>query len=98
MSSVITPRNRMRRFQGWLRLFGNHCPRCNSDAPAVDTCCVCKQVANGLGSTEENKRQQYPPTPETKALWWYCWHHAGMERLQKEWERQKGGSDGQRNV
>ena len=70
------------RLIGRWRLLWGQCPRCNSDAPAVDHCAVCRNVANGRGSTDKNCRQQFPLTRETKALWWYCWMHAGFDKMQ----------------
>ena len=57
----------------WRLLFGN-CPRCNSDAPAVYSCTICDQVIDeDSGQLCQNYRQQFPPTPATKALWWSKW-------------------------
>lgn len=61
----------------WSRMVGRHrlrmglCPRCNSDAPAVDRCHVCKYVLRpGLQVFERNMRQQFPPSEQTRADWW----------------------------
>lgn len=32
----------MRYFIGWWRMLFNFCPECNSDAPAIDNCPVCR--------------------------------------------------------
>ena len=40
------------------RLFFGFCPKCNSDAPAIDTCNVC------------NGERSYPPTKQTKKNWY----------------------------
>lgn len=42
MSKILDPRKRIHRIIAWFRLWELPlCPRCNSDAPAVDTCWVC---------------------------------------------------------
>ena len=87
MSRVLNRDSRWDRVIGHLRMLAGQCPRCNSDAPAVDTCFVCKNVANGRGSAERNNRQQYPPTRETKAMWWYSWMHASFPAMQREYEK-----------
>lgn len=46
------------------RLRGGYCPQCNSDAPAIDTCMVCK---NGTLTTE------FPPGPLERVLMWELW-------------------------
>ncbi len=83
---TIRPHTRWNRIIGRLCLFWNRCPRCNSDAPAVDCCVVCRNVhsTNEWGTIEPNRRQQYPPTLATKALWWYCWLHPSMDSLQAD--------------
>lgn len=47
------------KLMGRYRLFWNACPSCNSDAPRIDNCVVCK-----------NGRDTYPPTEITKSAWW----------------------------
>ena len=89
MSMVLNREKWLDRQLGRLRLWSNFCPRCNGDAPHVYACVVCRNVANGKGSTEPNRRQQYPPTRETKALWWYCWMHAGFPRMQRDYEKEQ---------
>lgn len=84
---VLNRDKRWDRLCGRIRLLFGFCPRCNSDSPAVHTCSVCRNVGNGQGSTEPNRRQQWPPTLETKALWWYCWMHAGFYEMQRDHER-----------
>lgn len=49
----------VKKFKGRYRLFWNQCPYCNSDAPAIDKCIVCK-----------DGRDTYPPTKIIKAVWW----------------------------
>lgn len=85
MSKLLHPTSRLRRLLGRIRLWHGFCPRCNSDAPWVDKCAVCKSVHEG-GVTVPNNRQQYPPSIATKALWWYCWVHPSMIDIQVEWE------------
>ena len=48
---------------GAWRLWWGHCPLCNSDAPLLDHCKVCR------GSRE------YPPSPERRTQLWrdYLW-------------------------
>ena len=41
MSKVLNPLKWTDRLIARFRLWLNLCPRCNSDAPAVDTCWVC---------------------------------------------------------
>lgn len=48
-----------KKITGRYRLFWNSCPLCNSDAPEIDNCVVCK-----------SGREVYPPTEITKAAWW----------------------------
>ncbi len=79
---TILPTSWWRRVRGRGRLFWNLCPRCNSDAPAVDCCWVCRNVQLG-GVTVPNRRNQYPPSLATKALWWYCWCHPDLEDQQR---------------
>jgi len=88
MSLVFNPQNRIDRFFGRWRLLCGFCPRCNSDAPHVYHCAVCKQVhIPGQTATQNNNRQSYPPTRATKALWWYTWMHPAFDSMQKEYER-----------
>lgn len=81
--NCIAPTSRWNRAIGHLRLFWGCCPRCNSDAPAVDCCVVCRNIHED-GASVRNLRQQYPPSLATKALWWYCWLHPGMAKLQRQ--------------
>lgn len=39
------------------RLFFGFCPKCNSDAPAIDSCNVC------------NSERSYPPSKHKKQTW-----------------------------
>ena len=41
MSQVLNPLKWTHRIRARFRLWLDLCPRCNSDAPAVDTCWVC---------------------------------------------------------
>ena len=59
--------------RGRWRLMWNQCPRCNSDAPAVDDCHVCVNVVSPEGGFENNRRQQYPPSKATKRWWLSRW-------------------------
>ncbi len=34
----------IRRLVGWYRLLWGYCPACNSDAPAIDSCYVCRGI------------------------------------------------------
>jgi hypothetical protein len=45
---------------GRLRLFWGFCPECNSDAPKLYDCRVCKYYGGS-----------YPPDQFTKNDWWY---------------------------
>jgi len=84
---VLDPKRRFHRIIGRYRLLHSFCPRCNSDAPAVDTCSVCKQVyEDGAATTVQNIRQCYPVNLATKALWWYSWMHPRFESMQRDWE------------
>lgn len=88
MANVLNPRKKFHRIIGQWRLFWGFCPRCNSDAPHVYKCSVCKQVhVPDKMITEPNNRQLYPPMPSTKALWLYSWLHPGYEEMQEEWEK-----------
>jgi len=44
---------------GWKRIRHGYCPACNSSAPALYGCTVCRYYSNG-----------YPPTRMRKAIWW----------------------------
>lgn len=84
MSAILTSEKRYSRFKGMLRLFWGSCPRCNSDAPAVYNCNVCARLYDKSDGNEvANYRQQYPPSPATKSLWWHNWLHPnrGMNRV-----------------
>ena len=87
--SILNPEIRLHRILGrWRLLFGS-CPRCNSDAPEVYHCAVCKQVhVDGQSLTVKNQR--YLPNRATKALWWYTWMHPGFNELQNKWEKYIG--------
>ena len=90
MANVLSPGKWWHRLFGRYRLLHSFCPRCNSDAPAVATCSVCKQVyEDGARGTKPNRRQCYPVNRATKALWWYSWVHPGFESMQRSWERIK---------
>jgi hypothetical protein len=77
MKTSLAPNSRINRLRGYLRLWNNQCPRCNSDAPLVDRCGVCNNVHNAMGGISPNRRcfEQYPPSRATKALWLYSWMH-----------------------
>lgn len=75
------------RFNGRWALMHGFCPRCNSDAPEVYTCSVCKMShVDGQNRPEKTTRGMYPPNRATKALWWYTWMHPGLKNLQKNYE------------
>lgn len=85
MGKLLNPELKIDRLIGKWRLFHGYCPRCNSDAPAVDKCSVCKQVhIDGENLTFKNIRH-YPPNTATKALWWYSWVHPAFEKMQTKW-------------
>ena len=46
---------------GKFRLLFGFCPKCNSDAPEIDTCNVCDGYRTGFDGT---------PTKEIKKKWW----------------------------
>ena len=86
MSKILDPAKKIDRVKGRIRLFFGECPRCNSDAPAVDNCVVCKMIhVDGQNTMEKNVRQQFPPTVATKALWWYQWVNPGFKKIQKSY-------------
>ena len=41
MSKILNPLKWTHRLKARFRLWLDLCPRCNSDAPAIDTCWVC---------------------------------------------------------
>lgn len=49
------------------RLRYNLCPACNSDAPAIDTCRVCK-------SYRGSAMLPYPPSSAKKEIWLAHWY------------------------
>lgn len=55
---------RLQRIVGRWRLWWNLCPACNSDAPEVDTCPVCKAW------DDLTPYGRCPPDAEIKSLWW----------------------------
>ena len=88
MAEVLNPDKWFHRLRGRSRLILGNCPRCNSDAPEVYFCAVCKEVhIDGQNTTERNVRQQYPPIRATKALWWWVWMHPGFNDLQVYWRQ-----------
>lgn len=86
MGMVLNSDKRLHRIIARYRLWWGFCPRCNSDAPAVDTCDVCHFVMDPL--PQRNRRQQYPPSIATKALWWWCFVRPPVSRQQREKEFQ----------
>lgn len=52
--------NRFKLAIGRWRLWWGLCPECNSDAPEVDCCPVCRAF----------DRMHFPPTPAQKLEWW----------------------------
>ena len=86
---MILDRNRrLHRAIGRYRLMWGFCPRCNSDAPAVYSCSVCKQVYEPGAMTTVKNQRQCPLNQATKALWWFTWMHPCFARAQSEWEKQ----------
>ncbi|MCK4782159.1 MAG: hypothetical protein KAV87_00300 [Desulfobacteraceae bacterium] len=75
------------RFLGRWALLHGFCPRCNSDAPEVYECAVCKMAhENGQNRLVKNHREMYPPNRATKAYWWYLWMHPGLDNLQSNYD------------
>lgn len=64
----MNPDSRLHRFIGHLRLFLNHCPRCNSSS---GECPVCEYTYTPDGRL--SRLTQYPLSQATKALWWFLW-------------------------
>jgi len=61
------------RIKWWWRTLRGLCPKCNSDAPAIDTCTVCHSYRHP---------NPFPPTWATRMQWLqYCeWElEAGQE-------------------
>lgn len=89
MKKPLLPNSRLNRFIGYLRLWNNQCPRCNSDAPLVDRCGTCNQVYLPNGNFARNVRGSvpYPPLLSTKALWLYTWLHPHAEVKQSWMEK-----------
>lgn len=56
--------NRLTLLQGRWRLYWGFCPACNSDAPAINTCPVCK------ARERVHPSGAYPPSDAEKAEWW----------------------------
>jgi hypothetical protein len=89
MSAAVMPTTRWQRFKGLYRLWWNQCPRCNSDAPLVDSCHVCRTVQEITDSRVvevRNNRSQYPPSFATKALWLSKWAHPAADHNQWVYE------------
>jgi len=57
----------MKRFRAYWRAWWHLCPSCNSDAPAVDQCGVCRSY-----------RGPFPP-PDSLVARWLEWHFAARE-------------------
>ena len=87
MTAVLTPSTRFQRIVGRFRLLTGACPRCNSDAPYVYSCSVCKQIYKAGEITTVSNDRTYPLTLATKALWWYSWLHPGHSKMQADWDR-----------
>lgn len=51
--------------RGRIRCTFGFCPACNSDAPAVDACPVCK------GYTGRGPGEHFPPHASRISLWWF---------------------------
>lgn len=85
METPLSPNSRINRLRGYLRLWRNQCPRCNSDAPLVDRCGTCNVIYFENGNVGKNMRglSPYPPTLPTKALWLYSWLHPHAESKQR---------------
>ena len=89
MARVLESGKRLHRFIGRWRLWWGFCPRCNSDAPAVDWCYVCRSYIADDYVIQEGRRQQYPPSRATKALWRHVWTNPAMTMLFASHERRK---------
>lgn len=50
----------LRKLVAYWRAFRGYCPRCNSDAPELDTCLIC-----------ERWRGSFPPSNQLAARWLY---------------------------
>ena len=89
MGLVCDPWKPIDRFIARRRLRHGFCPRCNCDAPAVDSCVVCRNAQEeGQYSAVPRLRCYYPiPSLVNQAYWWYCFMHPGMKRLQEEADR-----------
>jgi hypothetical protein len=46
-------------WRGYFRLLNHFCPECNSDAPELYSCPVCRYY-----------RGERPPTEKTESVWW----------------------------
>ena len=82
MKQPLKPDTRFNRFIGYKRLWFGFCPRCNSDAPLVDTCGTCNRAYDKDGRDVKNTRELYPPTLATKALWLFTWMHPHADAKQ----------------
>lgn len=71
--SSVQGRPWIRKVVGAYRLWWGWCPACNSSAPAIYDCHVCRV---GLKFRREDTISDdgyfvpWPPSPERKALWW----------------------------
>ena len=64
MSRVLNPTKRWDRLIAKIRLWEGFCPRCNSDAPAIDDCWVCNEGrlgGNGDRSILERRWESWKP-------------------------------------
>ena len=49
---------------GWMRLYlFSFCPQCNSDAPELYDCKICKSYSSANGD-------KWPPSTKLKNRWW----------------------------
>jgi len=86
MEKILKPNKFIHRLIGKYRLLFSFCPRCNSDAPGVYYCFVCKQVHIDSQKALAKNNRHYPINLASKALWWYTWVHPSFENMQKDHE------------
>lgn len=82
---ILNPNIRLHRLIARWRMLHSFCPRCNSDAPGVYDCAVCKQIHIDTQLPTVKNNRNYPVNMATKALWWYSWVHPGHDEIQKKW-------------
>ncbi len=65
------------RYRGRVRMRHNQCPRCNSDAPEVNTCLICESYDRVRNCTP------YPPSENRKLIWQARFELYLQDRLEK---------------